>query len=209
MEIGYHPWFSHLISIEPISDSPEAKNEHYRQMFMPPGSKLSSKPENKDALDRLLRDLPHPFILEDIVSDLRKNIAEFLDLHRGDPAKYPKPLLGEVGLDQSFRVPFGTSTESDLAHVSGGSRLSPFFVPVDHQRRILEAQIDLAVEMGVNVSLHSVKSPAPTQAILKTMIERHGPQFDAISVDMHSIGVSVDTWRDIEVGAVLSLNFLR
>jgi Tat protein secretion system quality control protein TatD with DNase activity len=202
VEKGYHPWFSHLISIETIPDTAEAKNEHYRQLLMPPGSKLSSKPENKDALDRLLRDLPHPFTLEDMVSDLRKNMTEFLNLHRGDPSRYPKPLLGEVGLDQSFRVPFGTSAESDLAHISGGSRLSPFFVPVEHQRRILEAQIDLAIEMGVNVSLHSVKSPAPTQTMLKTMLERHGANFDAISVDMHSIGVSVDTWRDIEVGAV-------
>jgi Tat protein secretion system quality control protein TatD with DNase activity len=36
------------------------------------------------------------------------------------------------------------------------NRLTPFKVSMAHQRAIVEAQMEIAVELGVNVSFHSV-----------------------------------------------------
>jgi Tat protein secretion system quality control protein TatD with DNase activity len=196
---GYHPWFSHLISLEVVPDTPEAKEAHYRSLFLPDNSKNSSKENNINAFNKVVSGLPHPFPLPDLISMIRGHLTEFMAAHQSDPAKYPKPMLGEVGLDRSFRVPFSAYRESEPPEPEDGPKLTPFFVPIEHQETILKAQLDLAIEIGVNVSLHSVKAPAQTQAVFKQVLEKHGSRFDAISVDMHSCGVSVDAWKDIEV----------
>lgn len=114
-------------------------------------------------------------------------------------------MLGEVGLDRSFRIPFAAYDPSlpEPLEAEGSDttrpRLTPFHVPVEHQLAILEAQIGLAVELGLNVSLHSVKSQAQTLQLFARLHDKHGERFDAISVDMHSCGVSVETWLSIEV----------
>lgn len=48
------------------------------------------------------------------------------------------------------------------------------------QLAVLEAQLDLAVELGRNVSLHSVKCPQGTVDLLNKLKLKHGQQFENI-----------------------------
>ena len=77
--------------------------------------------------------------------------------------------------------------------------LSPFTIPLDHQVKILEAQFEVAVELGRNVSAHSVKAQQATVEVLDRMAKRYAEKWTRISVDLHSCGLSAQTWQDIEV----------
>jgi Tat protein secretion system quality control protein TatD with DNase activity len=48
------------------------------------------------------------------------------------------------------------------------------------QLSVLEAQIDLAVELGRNVSLHSVKCPLATVDLLNKLKRKHGQRWENI-----------------------------
>ncbi|KAJ2931895.1 hypothetical protein H1R20_g5199, partial [Candolleomyces eurysporus] len=115
----------------------------------------------------------------DITSNLRDSLT-----------KFPDAMVGEVGLDRSFRVPFDYFAEE--------RKLTPFTIPVEHQMAILEAQLDLAVEFKRNASVHSVKAQQATVEFLHKLAKRHGESWYRISVDMHSCGFSSEAWRDIE-----------
>lgn len=143
-------------------------------------------------------------------------------------------MIGEVGLDRSFRVPFpghkadhcgehaeedapstaeaeariAISGEEELAKnmnqpelVGRSKNLTPFRPSMEHQIALLEMQMDLAVELGINVSLHSVKAQGPTLDFLKRFKKKHGAMFtDRVNVDVHSCGGwSVESWVDAEV----------
>jgi Tat protein secretion system quality control protein TatD with DNase activity len=86
-------------------------------------------------------------------------------------------MLGEVGLDRIFRGP--------IDYFAQQRELTPFVIPLAHQLVVLEAQLDLAVELGRNVSVHSVKSQLNTMELLDRMAKKHGDRWIAISVDMH------------------------
>ncbi|KAF9041837.1 Metallo-dependent hydrolase [Hymenopellis radicata] len=163
---GYHPWFSHWISLVPRI----SKEEHYRSLF-PDG--------DADTLQQLLRSFPDPIPLDEVIAELRQNLEAF-----------PNAMLGEVGLDRAFRVPYD--------YFASPRQLTPFVVPLNHQLAILEAQIDLAVDLRRNVSMHSVKAQMNTKDLLDTMKKKHGANWNRISVDLHSCGLSAQMWRDIE-----------
>ena len=95
-------------------------------------------------------------------------------------------------MDRVFRVPFD--------YYASPRRLTSFTIPVEHQLAILEGQLELAVELGRNVSMHSVKSQQVTVELLARMKKRFGERWNRISVDMHSCGLSPQTWKDVEVG---------
>lgn len=101
-------------------------------------------------------------------------------------------MLGEVGIDRAFKVRFPADKE-------GGRKLSPFTVPNEHQLAVLEAQIDVAVELGKNISLHSVKASGATVDLFKRMRNKHGASWERINVDLHSCTLSADGWKSIEV----------
>ncbi|KAF9015683.1 TatD DNase family Scn1 [Cyathus striatus] len=177
---GYHPWFSYLIKTGPTL----TKEEHYRSLF------LNSKSQHIEVFDKLLSSLPDPIPLDVMLTELRQNLLAF-----------PNAMLGEVGLDRTFRVPFDYFAIPRV--------LTPFIIPLGHQISVLAAQIDLAVELGRNISIHSVKSQLATTTMLSDMQRKHGASWLKISVDMHSCGLSSETWRDIErkhVNAFLSLS---
>lgn len=170
---GYHPWFSHLLSLAEPSKTP-SKREHYRQIFLPA---LTSKQfsEQERELDSILPDLPNPVSFSPLLQELRQNILAAKE--QGHLV-----MLGEVGLDKSFRVPYPhhsqrqsadngsiKQAEDDIA-TSGAEELAshtkqqfpkkvltPFRPSMEHQLKLLKMQMEVAIELGVNVSLHSVQ----------------------------------------------------
>jgi len=143
------------------------------------------------AFERILPQLPEPILLSDVLSDLRQNFV-----------KFPNAMLGEVGLDRAFRIPWSSE---------GPKHLSNFTVPLNHQLHILEAQLDLAVELQRNVSLHSVKCQQATLEFINRMANKHGERWDMISIDMHSCGLSAQMWKSLEVrisNFILNYHFL-
>ncbi|KAF8910141.1 hypothetical protein CPB84DRAFT_1355249 [Gymnopilus junonius] len=185
---GYHPWFSHLIYLTRPSEEgegnsePPSKVQHYRDLFFPKNSKPISKDESDEReveFRALLSLLPNPRPLSSILTELRSHLSSF-----------PNAMLGEVGLDRVFRVP--------LDYFASPRQLTSFTIPLNHQLAILEAQMEVAVELERNVSVHSVKSQLMTVELLKRMKEKHSEKWNKISVDMHSCGLSPQTWRDIE-----------
>lgn len=169
MTPGYHPWFSHWISIIPGA----TREEHYRRLFSPSG-------KHQEMFERMLLRLPDPIPLADILAELRRNLSSF-----------SQAMLGEVGLDRAARVPIEyATTPRELTH---------FVIPLEHQLAVLEAQIDLAVELRRNISIHSVKSHQATVDLLSRMQQKYGPEWKRVSIDLHSCGLSVETWKAIEV----------
>ncbi|KAL9632403.1 MAG: hypothetical protein Q9164_005343 [Protoblastenia rupestris] len=139
---GWHPWFSHQIyDDQPLAGSgPPTRQAHYQRVLTPP-------PEDED----FICSLPEPRPL----SGLLRQIGSYL-------GRYPLALVGEIGLDRAFRVPglqMLDDYEEDPAVTSGsraGRRLSPYRVKVEHQQRILNAQLRLAGKLQRAVSVHGV-----------------------------------------------------
>jgi len=137
--------------------------------------------EDSSILNEMLSLLPEPRALRDVISEVRHNLST-----------HPQAMLGEVGLDRAFRIPL-------LPYGSPPPRkLSPFTVPMEHQIAVMEAQLALAVELGRNVSVHSVKCQQVTVELLKRMKEKYAERWGAINLDLHSCGFSAETWKAVE-----------
>ncbi|GBE77438.1 hypothetical protein SCP_0103130 [Sparassis crispa] len=180
---GYHPWFTHWISLEPAP----SKRAHYASLFLD----ASPKTEHLAAFERLLPELPEPMPLASALTELRANLTAF-----------PSAMLGEVGVDRACRIPFVPPADPPYPAGPDGDgmarELSPFTTPLAHQLSVLEAQLAVAVELRRNVSVHSVKCQQATVELLRRMRARHGDAWVHVSVDMHSCGLSAQTWADIQ-----------
>jgi len=156
-----------------------SKSEHYRRLFL--GDESQPSAEATSTFEELLPLLPEPITLEEVILDLRHNFELFTST---------AAMLGEVGLDKAYRVAFD--------YHASPRRLTPFTIPLDHQLSILEAQIDLAVELGRNVSLHSVKCPQVTVDLLGKLKRKHGAQFENIRIDLHSCSMNPQVVIDLQ-----------
>ena len=145
---GWHPWFSHQIyddlsrTQDEVSSESPSKFEHYSIVI---------SPSPKD----------HPEFIESLPDP--RPLSSLIDQTRNYLKLYPLALVGEVGLDRAFRIPGPEMTdngyERDSAITPGGRegrRLSPYRVDMDHQRKVLKAQLNLAGEMQRAVSVHGV-----------------------------------------------------
>ena len=177
---GYHPWFTHWISLRAVS----SKEQHYRELLLNSSRSTTSKKDTEQDLEtafaELLPSLPEPTPLSEILFTLRSNLLAF-----------PSALLGEVGLDRASRIPY--------TYPANPISLTPFTIPIEHQLAVLEAQISVAVELRRGVSLHSVKAQLATKELIDRMGKRYGDAWEAISVDLHSCALSPQMWKDIEV----------
>lgn len=161
---GWHPWFSHQLfndrephAISPPADSTDEKavhdfkTKHYMTVL---------NPASKDP--SFIAQLPNPTPL-----------SSFLEATRSRAAAHPVALIGEIGLDKAFRLPDKWPEDGpprDASLTPGGRegrKLSPHGVSMGHQVSILQAQLGLAGELQLPVSVHGVQA--------------HGVLYDAIA----------------------------
>ncbi|KAH0843651.1 hypothetical protein AYO21_05437 [Fonsecaea monophora] len=157
---GWHPWFSHQMYDDLKEDVRPDQIEHYKAVLTP-------TPDD----DEFLKTLPAPRSLREFLRETEQKLEEF-----------PYSLVGEVGLDRSFRLPQGPSAMTgDVTNKTGGSDedytpgtregrpLSPYRVNIDHQKAILKAQFELAAKLRRPLSVHSVQAHGLVFDLLQAM----------------------------------------
>jgi Tat protein secretion system quality control protein TatD with DNase activity len=167
---GWHPWFSHQMFDQADYDdekhyaddiralTEKQKIQHYQSVLVP-------KSDDKD----FLLSLPDP-----------KPFSHFLSQTRARLEKYPLALIGEVGLDKAFRIPEawlpdqkGKRDDNLTPGGREGRRLSPYRVSMDHQKKLLHAQLNLAGETNRAVSVHGVQVHGILQQFLTELWKGH------------------------------------
>ena len=157
---GWHPWFSHQMYIDGYSDrervesqepgnlTGDAKIAHYRSVLTPSREALSEEDR------QTYLSLPDPMPFSTFLTQTRRLLQ-----------RYPHALVGEVGLDRSFRIPqawvvgddFWSKRDPSLTPGGReGRRLTSFRCDMKHQKKILKLQLQLAAELGRGVSVHGV-----------------------------------------------------
>ncbi|KAL8996336.1 MAG: hypothetical protein Q9169_004136 [Polycauliona sp. 2 TL-2023] len=153
---GWHPWFSHEIYDDtgPVTSEIQKPDvvQHYLSVLTPP-------PDNHD----FISSLPEPKSFSELLTQMRNNLEEF-----------SYALVGEIGIDRSFRLPMHwvpdekANRDDDLTPGGReGRHLTPYRVQIDHQRRIMKAQLDLAGALNRPVSIHGVAAHGIVYETLK------------------------------------------
>jgi len=169
---GWHPWFAHQLFDDREDKSEVNAREHYRTTFAP-------TPDDNEFLESL----PPPRPLSELLRSIEEKLREF-----------PLALVGEIGLDRSFRVPYapfrspddpeaqpGDSTIKTGGPEEGeftpGSRegrpLTPYRVSMEHQKLVLKAQLELAAKHKRAVSVHSVATHGVVFDLLQSLWKGH------------------------------------
>lgn len=159
---GWHPWFAHQMYIDegpestsstPTNPGPlegDAKIQHYQSILQP----ARQNPSEQDTQIYLSLPSPTPF-------------STFLSQTRANLLRHPYALVGEIGLDRSFRIPESWSSNASLWATRNhtltpggreGRRLTPFRCNPQHQKKIFTLQLQLAAELGRGVSVHGVQA---------------------------------------------------
>ncbi|KAF2649025.1 cut9 interacting protein-like protein Scn1 [Lophiostoma macrostomum CBS 122681] len=166
---GWHPWFSYQMYL-PEEDGENGGDEergdltgdekiaHYQSILRP-------RPPSDSPI---FASLPNP-----------KPFSTFLSATKAHLEHYPYALIGEIGLDRSFRIPEpepetkGEGQRDDGLGLTPGGRegrqLSPYRVDLAHQRRIVKEQLKLAAKMGRAVSMHGVQAHGAVFEVLREM----------------------------------------
>ncbi|SCV67875.1 BQ2448_5486 [Microbotryum intermedium] len=171
---GLHPWSVHSISLSSPSSIP-TKDEHYTTLFSEFGTDAS--------LRRLFNSLAPPTSLEAYLSTLEQSLID-----------HPHSHVGEIGLDQAFRLPLPTHLQPPRGQ---GSRNSNLQTPVEHQLALVRAQLDLAIRLKRHISFHSVRSSKETVTLLQAYRDEI-PGFESIHICLHSFGGSPESIRQLQ-----------
>lgn len=148
-DTGFHPWSSHTLSLD---ECPE-KIAHYTKLFGEPNDESKS----------LYEAFPQPKSLKSALAELEAYLVHF-----------PDALVGEVGLDRSYRIPDPRQTERGLTRLQ---------TPLAHQLVVLRAQVELACRLKRSVSMHSVRATGQTSDFLDEM--QASPAFAGICTSLH------------------------
>ncbi|OQV00742.1 hypothetical protein CLAIMM_06201 [Cladophialophora immunda] len=161
---GWHPWFSHQMYDDLEEDMHPNQVDHYKAVLTP-------TPDDEE----FLKALPAPRSLREFLRESEERLEEF-----------PYSLVGEVGLDRSFRLPHGPSAMAgDIKDKTGGSEedytpgsregrpLSPYRVNIEHQKAVLKAQFELAAKLQRPLSVHSVQAHGLVFDLLQAMWKGH------------------------------------
>lgn len=153
---GWHPWFSHQIFDDTNSVVSDIRKPDAMQHYM---SVLTPTPDDHD----FISSLPEPKPLSELLAHLRENVEEF-----------PYALVGEIGIDRSFRLPmhwaYDKQANRDASLTPGGRegrQLSTYRVQVGHQRKVLQTQLNLAAKLKRPVSVHGVAAHGIVQETLE------------------------------------------
>ncbi|KAF9693309.1 hypothetical protein EKO04_008723 [Ascochyta lentis] len=153
---GWHPWFAHQMYMSDGENQDgnetnltgDAKIAHYQKILQP----SRQDPSEEDM--RIFRALPDPTPFSVFLSQTRKHLEA-----------HPFALVGEVGLDRSFRIPeawlpdlWATRNSTLTPGGREGRRLTPFRCQPAHQKEILKRQLQLAAELKRAVSVHGVQA---------------------------------------------------
>jgi Tat protein secretion system quality control protein TatD with DNase activity len=182
---GLHPWWSHHVSFEDADCLP-SKLEHYRKVF--PAS-FTATDTLTDEETTLLQSFPEPTSFSTFVSQvLRPNLEA-----------YPQAMLGEVGLDRSFRIPLPqTDAKSNRSDQRIVKKFTNLKVPVEHQMKLLQEQMEIAFELNRNISFHCVQAHGLVADLLVALPKqsKHWKNSNSM-ICLHSFGGSVDVIQRI------------
>jgi Tat protein secretion system quality control protein TatD with DNase activity len=170
---GWHPWFSHQMYIDEDGDEQrktdtltgDAKLKHYQSVLQP----FRDNPSEEDRQTFLSLPDPTPF-------------SVFLAQTRQHLERNPYALIGEIGLDRSFRIPESWTNNADLwarrNHTltpggREGRRLTPFRCSPSHQKAICKKQLQLAGELNRGVSVHGVQAHGLVFEVLSELWKGH------------------------------------
>jgi Tat protein secretion system quality control protein TatD with DNase activity len=166
---GWHPWFSYQMYISADGNqgtlTGSAKIQHYKSVLQP----SRDNPSDEDL--EIYASLPDP-----------TPFSVFLATTRQQLENYPYALVGEIGLDRSFRIPEAWTGNLDLwskrdrSLTPGGRegrRLTPFRCASAHQKAIFKLQLQLAAEYGRPVSVHGVQAHGLVLEVLSELWKGH------------------------------------
>lgn len=108
-------------------------------------------------------------------------------------------MLGEVGLDRSFRIPYPqTDAKSNREEHKVSKKFTELKTPVQHQLRLLKQQMEVAFSLNRNVSMHSVQAQGATVELL-TWLDKQSTEWkkSTSKICLHSYGGSVETIAQI------------
>ncbi|TID30514.1 hypothetical protein CANINC_000867 [Pichia inconspicua] len=170
LNVGIHPWFSHLYTFlkKYVGETSESfKKRHYESVLEKYSKKINS------SIDALLEVLPEPI-------PISKKIAEFnklISLSFGNRIN-----IGEIGLDKFARIPLSGYLCNPVVSTTG---LSNYKVTMSHQIQIFEQFLELAIQFNKSCSIHCVGGYGLMYDIIK--------QSKVTRIVMHSYSGSVDS----------------
>ncbi|CAI6234224.1 unnamed protein product [Periconia digitata] len=214
---GWHPWFAHMMYIddednddnEGIENTSPQSAEHDLDGSTKQHSSTTTSNSNDERLNKaspeplegaqklahytsilhptltpqnssssLLSLLPSPYSFSSYLSQTRQHLLA-----------HPYALVGEIGLDRSYRIPEPWPSNSIANDGSRGAReekegeesltpggregrrLTPFRCSPAHQKRIFRKQLQLAAELGRGVSVHGVQAHGLVYEVLSSLWE--------------------------------------
>ncbi|KAK4058268.1 Cut9-interacting protein scn1 [Microbotryomycetes sp. JL221] len=192
---GIHPWFVHSIAITSDDEPTPTKVQHYTRLFSSSSSSSSSSEPHPQLTTQMLNSLPDIVRQQDWLTQLEQRLKQ-----------NSLAMVGEIGLDKSFKIPNPrppcpvVSKESlvdDPSSLKPLPKHSNLQTSIQHQLEVLKSQINLAIRLKRNVSLHCVRS-TKEMVDLFNYFSDHVEGFKSINLCLHSLGASPETVQQIQ-----------